>query len=163
VKIWMENTTCQSTLKRSSGSDILGVRSGLHLCKISTCLILMAFWLQDRTYFAGIKTPAGWTSCRCCFIQMLLHHETWLLALHIQHWECNLMPSKLSAIHSFMSIKKDYRLDTTETWSRLWYYMIVHNLTFQVFNASTTHCPDSNCDLWRSSMGSTVWNYPGSM
>jgi hypothetical protein len=48
-----------------------------------------------------------------------------------------------------MSIKKHYRRsDTTETWSRLWYYMIVHNLTSQVFNSSTTHCPDSNCDLW---------------
>jgi hypothetical protein len=53
--------------------------------------------------------------------------------LYIQHWECNLMPF----IHSFMSIKKHYRgSDTTETWSRLWYYMIVHNLTFQVFNTS---------------------------
>jgi len=39
-------------------------------------LILMAFWLQDRTYFAGIKNPPGWTSSCCCFIQILLHHET---------------------------------------------------------------------------------------
>ncbi len=46
-----------------------------------------------------------------------------------------------------MSIKKHYRSDTTETWSRLWYYMIFHNLIFQVSNSSTTHCPDSNV-IW---------------
>jgi hypothetical protein len=121
------------------------VRSGLHLCNISTCLILITFWLQDRKYFAGVKTPPGWTRS-CCFVQIVLHHETWRLACTYstenEIWcRQNLAPF----IHSFMSIKKYFRSDTTETWWRLWYYMIVHNLTSQVFNSCTTHCPlDSN-------------------
>ncbi len=131
VKIWMANITCQGTLKRSSGSGILGLRSGLHLSNISTCLILMPFWLQDRTSFPGIKTP--WTSC--CFI-LLLDDS----CLYIQHREW-MMPSKLSTIH-LCQWRSTYTTETYYMIGRLWKLFLLQPI-----------------GLWFVKELETVWNY----